>query len=43
MQKVMKILFSVFGTIIGLLFYAGDTEAGIALMEKVFGGVLGSL
>ena len=42
MQKVMKILFSVFGTIIGLLFYAGDTEMGIALMEKIFGGVLGS-
>lgn len=43
MQKVMKILFSVFGTIIGLLFYAGDTEMGIAMMEKIFGGVLGAL
>ena len=37
--KVMGILFKVFGTIIGLLFYAGDTEAGIAMMEKVFGGL----
>lgn len=43
MEKVMKILFSVFGTIIGLLFYAGNTEAGIAMMEKVFGGLLGAL
>lgn len=39
MTKVMGILFKVFGTIIGLLFYTGDTEAGIALMEKVFGGL----
>ncbi|MGN1443093.1 MAG: hypothetical protein ACI4XE_04510 [Acutalibacteraceae bacterium] len=39
MQKVMGILFKVFGTIIGLLFYSGDTEMGIALMEKVFGGL----
>lgn len=43
MQKVMKILFSVFGTIIGLLFYSGNTEAGIALMEKVFGGLISAL
>lgn len=43
LNKVLKILFSVFGTIIGLLFYAGDTEMGIALMEKIFGGVLGAL
>lgn len=39
LPKVLGILFKVFGTIIGILFYAGDTEAGIALMEKVFGGL----
>lgn len=37
--KVLGILFKVFGTIIGLLFYSGDTEMGVALMEKVFGGL----
>ena len=41
MTKVLDILMRVFGTIIGLLFYSGDTEAGIALMNKVFAGVLG--
>jgi len=39
MKKVMDILFKVFGTIIGLLAYGGDTAAGIALMEKIFGGL----
>ncbi len=39
LPKVMNILFKVFGTIIGLLFYSGDTEMGVALMEKIFGGL----
>ncbi|MGN0468702.1 MAG: hypothetical protein ACI4GY_08275 [Acutalibacteraceae bacterium] len=39
--KVLGILIKVFGAIIGLIMYAGDTEAGVALMEKILGGVLG--
>lgn len=40
MAKVMSILIKIFGAIIGILMYQGDTEAGVALMEKVLGGVL---
>lgn len=39
LDKVMGILFKVFGAIIGLLLYQGDTAAGIAAMEKIFGGL----
>ncbi len=37
--KVIGILMKVFGTIIGLIAYEGDTKKGIAFMEKVFGGL----
>ncbi len=40
MTKVMGILMKVFGTIIGLLLYQGDSEQGIALMQKIFSGLL---
>lgn len=38
-DKVVEILMKVFGTIIGLIAYEGDTKKGIAFMEKVFGGL----
>ena len=38
-SKVVGILMKVFGTIIGLIAYGGDTKQGIAFMEKVFGGL----
>ena len=38
-KKVVGILMKVFGTIIGLIAYGGDTKQGIAFMEKVFGGL----
>ena len=38
-NKVVGILMKVFGTIIGLIAYGGDTKQGIAFMEKVFGGL----
>lgn len=38
-NKVVGILMKVFGTIIGLIAYGGDTAKGIAFMEKVFGGL----
>ncbi len=41
MGSIMGILTKVFGAIIGLLFYNGNTEAGVQLMEKVLGGILG--
>ncbi|MBQ8029734.1 MAG: hypothetical protein IJ262_10080 [Clostridia bacterium] len=41
MATVMGILIKIFGTIIGILMYRGDADAGIAMMEKVLGGVLG--
>ena len=40
MTKVVGVLIKVFGAIIGLLLYKGDTSAGAALMEKVLGGVI---
>ena len=39
MATVMSILIKVFGAIIGILFYGGSTEAGVAMMEKVLGGL----
>ncbi len=41
MGKIIGILCKIFGAIIGLLFYNGNTEAGVQLMEQVLGGVLG--
>ncbi len=39
MTKVMGILTKVFGAVIGLFMFAGDTSAGVALMEKILGGI----
>ncbi len=39
MTKVMSILTKVLGAIIGLIMFAGDTSAGVELMEKVLGGL----
>lgn len=39
LTKVVGILMKVFGAIIGLIAYGGDTAKGIAFMEKVFGGL----
>lgn len=39
MGKIMGILTKVFGAIIGLLFYAGDTAAGVKIMEQILGGL----
>lgn len=40
MATILNILIKVFGAIIGIMMYQGDTEAGVALMEKVLGGIL---
>ncbi len=39
MGTIINILIKVFGAIIGILFYGGNTEAGVAMMEKIFGGL----
>ncbi|MBR3816029.1 MAG: hypothetical protein IKJ27_04835 [Clostridia bacterium] len=39
MATVLNVLIKVFGAIIGILFYGGNTEAGVAMMEKVLGGL----
>lgn len=36
---IIGILTKVFGAIIGILFYGGNTDAGVAMMEKVLGGL----
>ena len=36
---ILGILTKVFGAIIGIVLYGGDTEAGVALMNKVLGGL----
>lgn len=41
MSKVIGILVKVFGAILGLLLYAGDTAKGVAFMEKILGGIMG--
>ena len=41
MAKIMGILAKVFGAIIGLLLYKGDTEAGIALVSQMLQGITG--
>lgn len=38
---ILGILMKVFGTIIGILFLDGSSAAGIELMEKMLGGLLG--
>ena len=40
MTMILGIMMKVFGAIVGILMYQGDTEAGVALMEKVLGGIL---
>lgn len=39
MATVLNVLVKVFGAIIGILLYAGDTEAGVAMMQKILGGL----
>lgn len=39
MATILGVLTKVFGAIIGILFYGGATDAGVALMEKVLGGL----
>ena len=39
--KVFDILAKIFGTIIGLIAYEGDTAVGIAFVRKIFGGITG--
>ncbi len=41
LAKIMGILAKVFGAIIGLLLYKGDTEAGIALVNQMLAGIIG--
>lgn len=41
MATILGILSKIFGAIIGIILYNGDTEAGVALMEKMLGGILG--
>lgn len=38
---ILGILMKVFGTIIGILFLDGSSAAGVELMEKMLGGLLG--
>lgn len=39
LTKVIGIVSKVFGAVIGLLMYNGDTAAGVALMNKIFNGI----
>ena len=39
--KILGVLAKVFGAIIGILLYKGDTEAGVALVEKMLAGIVG--
>lgn len=39
LTKVMGIMIKIFGAIIGIIMYQGDTAAGVELMEKVIGGL----
>ena len=37
--NILGILTKVFGAILGILFYGGDTESGVAMMDKIFSGL----
>ena len=39
MGTIIGILTKVFGAILGILLYGGDTEAGVAMMDKILGGL----
>ena len=39
MATILGILVKVFGAIIGILMYGGDTEAGVAMMNQILGGL----
>lgn len=39
LDTVLGILIKIFGAIIGIVLYSGNTEAGVALMEQVLGGL----
>lgn len=39
MATILTILTKVFGAIIGIFLYGGDTEAGVAMVEKILGGL----
>lgn len=39
METVLNVLVKVFGAIIGILLYGGDTGAGVAMMNKILGGL----
>ena len=36
---ILGVLTKVFGAILGILFYGGDTESGVAMMDKIFSGL----
>lgn len=40
MATVLGILSKVFGTILGLLFFDGNASQGVALIEKILGGIM---
>ena len=39
MATILSVLTKVFGAIIGILLYGGDTEAGVAMVNKILGGL----
>ncbi len=39
LQTILGILIKVFGAIIGIVLYSGNTDQGVAMMEKVLGGI----
>ncbi len=39
MATILNILVKVFGAILGILLYGGDTEAGVDMMNKILGGL----
>lgn len=41
MGTIIDILCKIFGAIIGILIYNGNTEAGVQMMKELLGGVLG--
>ena len=41
MTKVLGVLAKVFGALIGILLYKGDTAAGVELVERMLSGVIG--
>ena len=37
--KILGVMTTIFGALLGIIMFKGDTEAGVAMVQKVLGGI----